>query len=212
MRIALTVLRLGVAALVLAALVATVLEAAGRTAINPLNLFGFFTIQSNVILAVVLAIVGAATLRGQSGNEGIARARACATAYIALVGVVYAVLLAPLGVAGGVPVAWANTVLHVVTPVYAVLDWSFAPDRRPVPWSTIGLALIYPAVWSAVVLARGATDGWVPYPFLDPAQGYGVVAGYVLAIAVAVAVLTAFVVSVSRLGWPMGHSTSAAGA
>ena len=34
------------------------------------------------------------------------------------------------------------------------------------------------------MLVRGATDGWVPYPFLDPAQGYGVVALYCLAILV----------------------------
>ena len=36
--------------------------------------------------------------------------------------------------------------------------------------------LVYPALWIGVVLARGATDGWVPYPFLDPKHGYGAVA------------------------------------
>ena len=208
MRLGLTVLRLGVAVLVVAAIAATVLEAAGRTTINPFNLFGYFTIQSNIVLAVVLAIAGVATLSGRSADQAVLRARACATAYIALVGLVYAVLLAPLGVAGGVPVPWANTVLHVVTPVYAVLDWAFAPDRRSVPWPTVGLALVYPAVWSAVVLIRGATDGWVPYPFLDPTQGYPVVAGYVLAIAISVAVLAALAVAVSRVGRRTGEPSS----
>ena len=38
--------------------------------------------------------------------------------------------------------------------------------------------LIYPLVWTVVVLIRGATDGWVPYPFLNPSQGYGVVVAW----------------------------------
>ena len=33
------------------------------------------------------------------------------------------------------------------------------------------LHVLYPVVWIAVVLVRGATDGWVPYPFLNPEQG-----------------------------------------
>ena len=42
-------------------------------------------------------------------------------------------------------------------------------------------------------------DGWVPYPFLDPAQGYGVVALYALAIAVATVVFAGITWAVSRL-------------
>ena len=38
-------------------------------------------------------------------------------------------------------------------------------------------------LWLGVILVRGATDGWVPYPFLDPATGYGKVAVYCLVIA-----------------------------
>ncbi len=50
-----------------------------------------------------------------------------------------------------------------------------------------------------VVLLRGATDGWVPYPFLNPAQGYGIVALYALAIAVATVIFAAVIWTVSRL-------------
>ena len=202
-RRSLAVLRLLTAALVLAALAATVLEAAGRTRINPFNLFGYFTVQSNVILAVVLAVAGARLLRDRPVSDALVAARACAVSYIAVVGLVFAVLLAPLGAAGGVPVPWANTVLHVVTPVVGVVDWLVGPDRRRLGARTVALALTYPAVWVAVVLVRGATDGWFPYPFLDPATGYGRIAGYVAAIAVTVATAAALVVAASRL--PVGR-------
>ena len=194
--------RLAVSALVAAAVVATVLEAAGRTTVNPFNLFGYFTVQSNIALAVVLGLLGWWGLRGRSAPAWATTVRACAVAYIAVVGLVYAVLLAPLGAAGGVPVPWANVVLHVVTPVAGVLDWLLAPDRRRLPARAVGLVLVYPLVWTAVVLVRGATDGWVPYPFLDPATGYGRVAGYVVVIAVVVAAAGALVVAASRLPVP----------
>lgn len=178
--------RLGVAALILAAVATTVLEAASRTSINPFNLFGYFTIQSNLLLAAVLTFLGAWGVAGRSEPRWAETARAACVTYIVLVGLVYAVLLAPLGAAGGVPVPWANTVLHVVTPLYAVIDWTVAPERRPLPTRTVAAILIYPVLWLTVVLIRGATDGWVPYPFLDPARGYGQVAITVLAITLVV--------------------------
>lgn len=193
--------RLAVAALVAAAVVATVADVASRTAVNPFNLFGYFTVQSNLVLAVVLVLTGVQALRGRPADDASTLARACATTYIALVGLVYATLLAPLGAAGGVPVPWANTVLHVVTPLYAVADWLLT-DRRPLDQRRLPVVLVYPAVWTAVVLVRGATDGWVPYPFLDPAQGYGVVALYVLAILVVVLVVGSLVLRSSRFRVP----------
>jgi hypothetical protein len=190
--------RLAVAALVVAAVVATVAEVGGRTTINPFNLFGFFTIQSNLLLALVLGVLGVRRLTGRPEGRWAMPARAAVVAYIAVVGVVYAVLLAPLGAAGGVPVAWANLVMHVVTPVYGVLDLLIAPDRRPLGGRTVGLILVYPLVWVAVVLVRGATDGWFPYPFLDPSTGYGRIAVFVLLIAVVVALAGALAVAASR--------------
>jgi hypothetical protein len=59
--------------------------------------------------------------------------------------------------------------------------------------------LVYPAVWTIVILIRGATDGWVPYPFLDPAQGYGVVAIYCVGVGVSIGLLGVLVVGMSRL-------------
>ncbi|MGT2425476.1 Pr6Pr family membrane protein [Amnibacterium kyonggiense] len=174
------VLRLLVAALIVAAVLATAVAAAP---IDPFNLFGYFTVQGNVIGAVVAVVGAVRLLRGTPATTGWSVVRWCAATYLIVVGVVYWAVLAPLGAAGGVAVPWANTVLHLVAPLAAVVDLLLAPDRSRPALRLLPLVLVYPLVWTAVVLVRGATDGWVPYPFLSPAQGYGVVAAWVVLVA-----------------------------
>lgn len=183
------------AATVLAAVVATTFDTASRTAINPFNFFGYFTIQSNIILAVIYVI---SSLSANSARPRLELARACATSYIVVVGVVYALLLAPLGAAGGVPLPWANAVLHIIIPVYAVIDWLFVGDRSAVAFRLLWVSLVYPLLWCGVVLVRGAIDGWVPYPFLDPANGYPSVILYVVIIAITVLAVASLTFWASR--------------
>jgi hypothetical protein len=179
--------RLGVAAVVLVAVIATHAEAAARTSVNIFNLYGYFTVQSNLIGVVSLTASAIAGRTVRSHGQPLTLLRALATTCLAIVGIVYATLLAPLGAAGGVPLPWANVILHVVSPTALVLDWLLVGDRSRLPLTRLGMILLYPAAWTAVVLIRGATDGWVPYPFLDPALGYETVALYCLAILVAFA-------------------------
>ncbi|TFC91792.1 MULTISPECIES: Pr6Pr family membrane protein [Cryobacterium] len=189
-------LRLAIVLLGTTAIVSTFFDTATRATINPFNFFGFFTMQSNIIVVIVLAVSAYVSFSGRPQSPRLVLARGCATTYIVITGVVYNVLLA--GLEGGVSLAWANSVLHIVLPLYAALDWLIFSDRSPLPWNELWIALIYPIVWIMVVLVRGATDGWVPYPFLNPAQGYGVVALYALAIAVATVVFAAIIWTVSR--------------
>lgn len=190
-------LRLVAALLGVVAILATLMDTASRATINPFNFFGFFTMQSNIIWIVVISVTVIVDLTGRAQSTSLLVSRASATTYIILVGAIYNTLLA--GLEGGVALAWANSVLHVVLPIYGLLDWLFVADRPGLRWKWIWVSLLYPAVWMVVVLIRGATDGWVPYPFFDPSIGYAVVAAYCLAIA-ALTILTAAVVwAVSRL-------------
>lgn len=133
------------------------------------NFFGFFTIQSNLIAAAVLAV----SLRwtGQHRPLWLEYARACATGYMIIVAIVYWILLAGVDVQIASP--WANIVLHAVAPAVMLADWLLEGPAKRLPLSKVWVVLIYPTVWLAVILVRGATDGWVPYPFLDPTNGYG---------------------------------------
>ena len=125
--------------------------------------------------------------------------RAAVTTFIVIVGLVYVALLAPLGAEGGVPVGWANTVMHYVTPIYGFVDWMLVGDRRRIAMRRVGWVLVYPTLWVAVVLVRGATDGWVPYPFLNPDTGYASVFGYVAAIVGVFIVMGSIVVALTRV-------------
>lgn len=189
-------MRLLIAAAIIVAVAATFVDTATQVAINPFNFFGYFTIQSNLIIAAVYLLT--ATSSGRDARGWLTLARACATAYLIVVGIVYVLLLAPLGAAGGVPLPWANFILHILVPLYAVADWALVADRGRASFRQLWVAALYPVVWCGVVLVRGATDGWVPYPFLDPANGYASVLFYVLVIAVVVVAIAALVFWASR--------------
>jgi hypothetical protein len=189
-------MRLLVAAAIIIAVAATFVDTATRVPINPFNFFGYFTIQSNLIIAAVYLVT--VTRSGSDRGGWLALARACATTYLIVVGIVYVVLLAPLGAAGGVPLPWANFILHILVPLYAVADWVLVGDRGRVAFRNLWVAALYPLLWCGVVLVRGATDGWVPYPFLDPAGGYAGVVFYVLIIAAVVVAIGALVFWASR--------------
>lgn len=196
MKFLFSALRLSCALLGLVAIGATFVDTSSRVAINPFNFFGFFTIQSNLILIVVLILAGLATLTGRPQSDRLVLARACATTYIVIVGIVYNTLLT--GLEGGVSLEWANSVLHVVLPLYGALDWILFGDRATPRWKSLWAALVFPILWLGVVLVRGATDGWVPYPFLSPTLGYGVVAGYCVGIAVATIVVATAIWALGR--------------
>ena len=177
------------ASLILVALAAATYAAASDGVFVVWNFFGFFTIQSNVIGMVVLVI--AARYTGASRPRWVEVSRACATAYLVIVGIVYWTLL--VGVDVQIAYPWANLVLHAMSSVLLLADWLIEGPRESLPWRLTWVVLTYPALWLIVVIVRGATDGWVPYPFLDPESGYVPVAivavgiavvGYVLGLAV----------------------------
>ena len=57
--------------------------------------------------------------------------------------------------------------------------------------------LAYPLVWTALTLARGASDGWYPYPFLNPANGgYGQVAVTAVAVTIGFALFAGVIIAI----------------
>jgi hypothetical protein len=142
--------------------------AGGRIA----NLFCFFTIDSNLLVAVtsVLVALGAARVTGPFRVLWLD-----ALAGIIVTGIVYQVALAGLYELHGLPL-FSDTMLHKVTPILFVLGWLVAGPRGALTWRTVRLSLLYPLVWVAFTLPRGALTGFYPYPFIDAgALGYGAV-------------------------------------
>lgn len=133
------------------------------------NLFCYFTILSNLLTAVVSAVLA---VRPTAGSALVRVLRLDAVLAMTVTGVVYHTLLAPLHHYVGAE-RFADTLWHTVSPLLTVVGWLlFGPrgwiDRRTVAWS-----LVYPLAWFAFALVRGALIGWYPYPFIDVgALGY----------------------------------------
>lgn len=137
------------------------------------NLFCFFTVLSNTLVATVLT-------HAAFGRESRARrwflspaVSSCIATSIVLVALAYSVLLRHLWH----PEGWqwlADELLHDVMPlVFAVYWWCEVPKGQLRVWHLAAWAL-YPAGYFAMVLLRGHEIGVYPYPFVDVAQlGYG---------------------------------------
>ncbi len=175
-------LRALAATAIVIAIVAQYLHSASLGPVNPFNFFGYFTIQSNLVAAVAFALSATLIFGRRPQPLWLVYLRALATVLMAIVGLVYNTLLSGAGLEDSFNVPWSNDILHIVIPIYAVADWLLFGDKARLPFDKLWVMLIYPIVWLGVVLLRGANDGWVPYPFLDPASGYASVAVYCLLI------------------------------
>ena len=181
---------------------------------GPAEFWIYFTVQSNLLLIAVFAVLLVRTWRGADADEALlAPVKGAATLYIVITGTVFNLLLAN-------PASpfyqeqkeshylWDSVLLHLVTPVAAVLDWLlFGPrgtlrPRHAVVW------LAYPLGYLAFALIRGAlvTGGTrYPYPFLDVgAFGYARVAVNCVFLAAAFLLLGLGLVAVDRRLTPRG--------
>lgn len=217
MRVAVAVLRLAVAALVVAAIVGQLLtsldfwRAAGvqRILLSVANFFSFFTIESNAIAAVVLVLGGVLLIARRREPAWLTVARLCATTYMVTTGVVYNLLLRGIDLPQGSTLAWSNEVLHVIGPVALLLDWLLARTGRPLPYRALWVVAAFPIAWIAYTLVRGPITPnevgqqlvWYPYPFLNPALsdlGYWSVAIYVVVIAALIVGVGALLLRLAR--------------
>lgn len=127
------------------------------------NLFSFFTIQSNL-----LVLAAAATLAANPARDGRwwRVLRLDGLLGITITGIVYATILAGDQPLDGIEV-WLNAAFHYFCPCWTVVGWLLFGPRPRLTWTAVGWAFAWPAAWIAYTLIRGAATGWYPYPFLD---------------------------------------------
>jgi hypothetical protein len=201
------------------------------------NYFSLFTIVSSLLSAVALVAAASWAMRHPGTSREpfwVALGVAAVAAPVLLLGLVYNILLrdAPSGVAlgdtAGIALldSYAVEVLHVVLPIYFLLDLLLAPRRRGLPWRTLAVFVVYPLGWTAYTMVRGlrvvnpdgSTEWWYPYPFLDPhnAGGYPSAFAYIAAMTVGFIAIGAIIVAIGRYrekrAATRGAAASAAGA
>ena len=211
------VMALAIVSAVVAQLVKSVGTAAGLgrdVGVTIVNFFSFFTILSNTAAAVVL--LWAAIWYWRRGRKAdaepaaLAVALTCVSTYMVVTGVVYNTLLRHIELPqGSEPIPWSNEVLHLVGPLFLLVDVFVGPLRRRLPWSAVWVVAGFPILWAIYTMARGpltvnpasGDPYWYPYPFLDPnnaalqpLSGYAGVALYIVAIAAVILGVGALVV------------------
>jgi hypothetical protein len=162
---------------------------------NPVNFFSLFTIQSNLIAAAVLLIGALAAHERTSLVWSLVRG--AATMYMVTTGAVYALLLSgPEDSLQSSPL-WVHIVLHQVLPLVMVVDLAVHPiaGRYLTMKQALGW-LLYPLLYLAYTLLRGANVDWYPYPFLDPREpgGYGTVGVYCAVILLGLLAISSLIV------------------
>ena len=139
---------------------------------NAWNYLSFFTILSNILVAVTLT--SAALAPESSVGRFFARpVVATSTAvYITVTGLVYYFLLASLYDLEG----WTkhfDHMLHYVIPPAFVLYWLVFVRKGTLHVGSIPWMLIAPLAYGIYTLVRGPIVNWYPYPFIDVSKlGY----------------------------------------
>lgn len=187
-RITLVGLKTVFALLALSSVMLEILTLQDRDVFNAGNFFSFFTILSNIFAAVMLICSAICTYRNRS-NVALDVLRGASTLYMALTGVVFAVLLSDLDPSLLTAVPWDNTVLHYIMPIVLFVDWIIDPPKSRLRYRHAAMWLLFPLAYLAYSLVRGPIVNWYPYPFLDPTNG-----GYVriFVVCTAITVFTLF--------------------
>jgi hypothetical protein len=151
---------------------------------NLINYTSFFTIETNLLVAIVLTIFCA---RPQA-EQFLTRPSLTSALvdYVIIVGVVYALLLRNLWHPHGLRLL-ADIALHDAIPILYPFYWLVFMPRGGLRWSDPAWWLVFPVLYFLYSMLRGAAFGIYLYPFFDVAQlgfarvsmnGIGLLAGF----------------------------------
>jgi hypothetical protein len=159
------------------------------------RLVSYFTIQSNVLVAVGTILL----MRAPARDGAVFRAvRLAGTIGITVTGVVHFTLLRPLLDLEGADYV-ADKLLHMVVPAMAVVGWALFGPRPRVDRGAQAWSIAWPLAYLGYVLVVGAASGWYPYPFLDvDEKGWAHVLGAAVGITVIVLLLIAAASALDR--------------
>ncbi len=150
------------------------------------NYFSFFTILSNLLVAVDLSLPLLAPAAAPGRFFARPSAQSAIAVYIAVVGITYTLLLRHLWNPQGAQKI-ADVLLHDVVPVLYVGFWTIFVPKATLRWPHAVQWLAYPIAYMVYTLLHGFISGWYPYYFIDVGA-----LGYPRALVNAAAILLAF--------------------
>lgn len=135
-----------------------------------LNVFAFFTVQSNLIVAGTSLLLAVNPNRSSTVFSVF---RLMSLVGITVTGIVYHVALGSILRLDTWALA-ADQLLHTVVPIMTVVGWLMFGPRGLASARVVQLTLLFPLAYMIFTLIRGPLVGdWYPYPFADVhALGY----------------------------------------
>lgn len=130
-----------------------------------IRFFSFFTILTNIIVAVYFTMLLLAKGKARDSFERPGTLTAV-TIYITIVGLVYQVALRHVWSPTGMQLV-VNELLHSVIPVLVLVFWFLYENARPIRYVSILTWAIYPLLYLVYILIRGSISDFYPYHFID---------------------------------------------
>ena len=165
--------------------------------------FGFFTVLTNLLAALVMT--------GHAAGPGYAAFRRAASpvvmtttaAAITMVGSIYFLILRHSWKPEGAQF-WADVALHYFMPALVVMFWVWTVPAKSIRWKDTPWLFVYPLVYLVYVFVRGEMVQLYPYPFIDVLEiGYRAAllnaAGIMLAYALVVGLFCGLKMIFSRI-------------
>lgn len=139
------------------------------------NVLSYFTVQSNILVALTTGLLAVRLNRTETWFRVL---RLSAVIGITITGIVFHLALKGLTELTG-PAVTADWILHTASPILGLLGWIIFGPRGWVTSRIVKLSVLFPVLWLAYTLVRGALvedrngRNFYPYPFLDVVEhGY----------------------------------------
>lgn len=138
----------------------------GALAAAIVSFFSFFTILTNLLVALVLSFSRCSTTSQWGSFLSRPSVQTATATYIAIVGAVYSALLRELWNPVGAQ-KLADVLLHDAMPLIYVLFWVIWVPKDELRWKDAVTWLVYPAGYLVYLSVRGAFTDLYPYHFID---------------------------------------------
>jgi hypothetical protein len=129
---------------------------------TPSNFFSYFTVLSNLLLSFAFI----ASVLNILNQKYLIIVKGAATLYVLITGLGFTILL---GGKNDEFISWINIILHFVSPIIALFDWTIAPAIK-ISFKTTLIWIAPLFVYFVYSMVRGYFTNWYPYSFINPAE------------------------------------------
>lgn len=161
--------------------------------IRKLEQFWFFTVQTNLFVAIIQTLLVACIIFEIFGknlnftkSQLFSKLRLLSSFFITITFIIYCFVLAPSGIIFNGKTFkemfdFRNILLHMVVPILAFVDYVLFCPKNTISYKQIWIFLIYPALYTCLIYLRVLIGGKTfaigskyPYFFFDPTlNAYG---------------------------------------